>query len=839
LAIRTLTACLLLGTLAVGARTGRPEDRTLVAADPPGPGLAGEALRPARERFAAPEVREVPDFRRHLLPLLGRLGCNGRACHGSFQGQGGFRLSLFGYDFKADLESLTKADSGRVDLEAPEASKVLQKPTLAIPHKGGKRMEDDGWQYRMVYRWIEAGAGGSASAAHLQHLEVAPAEVVFGRDGEAIPLRVVAHWSDGSSEDVTCISRFRTNDESIAEVDADGVVTIKGRGDTHVVAFYDSGVAVAQVLRPVSDQVGTSYPEVPAPTRIDELIAAKLRKLGIVPSETCSDVEFLRRVSLDMTGTLPTPRELEAFAADPSPANARRAAKIDELLGRPTYAARWATKLCEITGDSPRHFEGNAPPEEYSRHWYEWVERRVRENVPYDELVAGIVLGRSRRPGQSYQGYITEQSAYFRDGDPADFTARETMPYYWAKRTMHLPEERALNFSYAFLGVRIECAQCHKHPFDRWTQDDFNQFRAFFDTIGFGIAPDGKKAYQELIAKLDDQGNRAQRERARLRRAQRGEVVPWQEVFLAAPGTRVEKGRLVKAKAPGRATARVLGGAEVDLGRVDDPREPLLDWMRSRDNPYFARAFVNRVWAEYFGVGIIDPPDDLNLANPPGNAALLDYLAGGFVAHGSDMKWLHREIASSQAYQRSARANETNRHDEKNFSRAVVRRLPAEVLFDAIAQATAGSAELARAATDVEERAIGPKGGALVGRRGYDDYASKVFGRSPRDANCDCAASDGPNLLQAVYMQNDQEILAAIERKRGWIEELRARTSKAPASDVEGLVVEAFLRTLGRRPTAAEAQRVALHLGEVGEPVEALRDLLWALLNTREFLTNH
>jgi hypothetical protein len=833
--MRTLTSLLLLGMLAAGARTGRSEDRTSATSGAPVP--AAEVLRPARARYAASEVREVPDFRRHLLPLLGRLGCNGRACHGSFQGQGGFRLSLFGYDFKADLDELTKGGAGRVDLVDPEISKILQKPTLAIPHKGGKRMEPDTWPYTMIERWIEAGARGPVSAARLERLEVVPAEVIFRTGGEAIPLHVFARWSDGSSEDVTCISRFRSNDESIAEVDADGVVTCKGRGDTHVVAFYDSGVAASQVLRPVSDRVGPDYPDVPAPTTIDGFIVAKLRKLGIVPSETCSDSEFLRRVSLDMTGTLPTPRELEAFAADPS--HAKRAAKVDELLGRPTYAARWATKLCEITGDSPRHFDGNAPPEEYSRHWYEWIERRVRENVPYDEIVAGIVLGRSRRPGQSYEDYIKEQSAYYREADPTDFTARETMPYYWAKRTMQLPEERALNFSYAFLGVRIECAQCHKHPFDRWTQDDFSRFTAFFDAIGFGIAPDGKKVYQERIAQLGDVGNRAQRERARLNRAQRGEVVPWQEVFLAAPGTRVEKGKLIMA--PGRATARVLGGNDVDLGSVDDPRAPLLDWMRGRDNPYFARAFVNRVWAEYFGVGIIDPPDDLNLANPPSNAALLDDMAGRFVAHGYDMKWLHGEIASSLAYQRSSRANETNRYDEKNFSRVIVRRLPAEVLFDAIALATAGSAEQARATTDLEERAIGPRGGALVGRRSYDDYASKVFGRSPRDANCDCAASIEPNLLQAIYMQNDQEIYAAIERGRGWLDEFRARSRapSAPAIDAPGLVVEAYLRTLGRRPTTAESERVEAHMGAVGEPVEALRDLLWALLNTREFVTNH
>jgi hypothetical protein len=412
------------------------------------------------------------------------------------------------------------------------------------------------------------------------------------------------------------------------------------------------------------------------------------------------------------------------------------------------------------------------------------------------------------------------------------------MPYYWARHTVRLPEERALSFSYAFLGVRLDCAQCHKHPFDRWTQDDFKGFTAFFERVGFGVAADAKKMHQELIAKLGDKGNQNQRERARLLRARKGEVVPWNEVFLAAPGMRVEKGKLVKA--PVSVTPRLLGGEAPALGKHDDPRQALVDWLRRKDNPYFARVFVNRVWTEYFGTGIINPPDDLNLANPASNAPLLAYLTDGFIEHGFDMKWLHREIVTSLAYQRSIKANDTNRLDERNFSRGAIRRLPAEILFDAIAQATAGSAELARATTDLEERAIGPKGGALAGRRHAGDYASKVFGRSPRDTNCDCAASNEPNLLQAIYLQNDKEVLDAIDRQSGWLGEVRARAKSSGASiDTGALIREAYLRTLSRAPTAEERERCAGHFAQVNDPVAALRDVVWVLLNSREFITNH
>lgn len=869
---------------------------------------ASEPIPSVRDRFAQEEVAEVPDFQRHVLPLMGRLGCNTRSCHGSFQGQGGFRLSLFGYDFAKDREALMEEGTGRLDLETPEVSKILSKPTLGIPHKGGKRMEENDWAYRLFVRWIEGGAKGADTSAKFDRLEISPAEIVFDAEGRQVPLRVVAHWSDGTAEDVTALARFRTNDESIAEVDEDGMVTSTGPGDTHVVAFYDNGVGVTPVVRPVSDKAGPNYPEVPARTEIDRRVVDKLRKLGIVPAEVCTDSEFLRRVSLDLTGTLPTPAEVESFEADQG--SDKRARKIDELLQRPTYAAWWTNRLCDITGNNPRFFQNQPGGDQIGRQWYEWLYSRVRDNTPYDQLMAGVVMATSRKPGQSYEDYAREQSSYFWTEDRTDFKARETMPYFWARRDLAKAEDKALAFSYAFLGVRLECAQCHKHPFDQWTQDDFNKFTAFFAPVTYALAPDARAKSREMTEQLGlDKLNGGQANRELSKLVKEGKVIPWREVFVARNGNRAARKSTDKAAPVRRGrviTPKLLGGEEVEVASGEDPRQPLMDWMRDAENPYFARSFVNRVWANYFHRGLIAPTDDLNLANPASNEAVMEYLVTGFVDHGFDMKWLHREILNSDTYQRGWQTNETNRLDERNFSRAVVRRLPAEVLIDAVAQATASATALQVAASEVDNRTFGPNSGAGYGRRGINDYASRVFGRATRDTNCDCNRSDEPNLLQSIYLQNDGELLGQIDRKDGWVSELAAslRRDAAPDADrdagldarekqvadlerrlenvkakaperarrieerlkamraeveaerqkqgtvedkpepvaaesIDRLITEAYLRTLSRRPGASELATARDYLSRATSPARGLADVLWALLNTKEFITNH
>ncbi|HWA98958.1 MAG TPA: DUF1549 domain-containing protein, partial [Pirellulales bacterium] len=410
---------------------------------------ASNVLPPANQRFASDRTSEVPHLQRHVLPLMGRLGCNGRACHGSFQGQGGFRLSLFGYDFKMDHQALAEGDEPRVNVKKPRESLILTKPTgTEDDHGGGHRLDLDSWQYRLIARWIEAGAPAvnEEEDPHFVRLEISPLEVVYKQTGQTTQLHAICHWSDGTAEDVTPLCRFQTNDEAVAKVDAAGKITIVGPGDTHIVAFYDNGVVPVSVMLPVTDKTGPQYPSVSTPTQIDVLVVDKLRKLGIVPSGVCNDAEFLRRVSLDVTGSLPTAEEVEKFLADKSPE--KRAHKVEELLERPAYAAWWATKFCDIWGDSENQLRNITPQQTLpADQWYRWVEKRIADNMHYDDLVERIVMAKGRESKDvSYKDYCTEMRSYFCSKPTGDFTERETMPWYWMRRNMKKDNEKALSF---------------------------------------------------------------------------------------------------------------------------------------------------------------------------------------------------------------------------------------------------------------------------------------------------------------------------------------------------------------------------------------------------------
>ena len=906
--------------------------------------VAASVRKNVIERFkdlAEGAEAETPDFQRHVAPLLGRLGCNGRSCHGSFQGQGGFQLSLFGYDFQADHKALLT--NGRVDVESPEQSLILTKPTDEDNHEGGLRYEKGSWQFNLLSSWVKSGATAPESIHKLDRLVVEPAELRLLDPSETVELRALAHWVDGTVEDVTPLCRFHSNNDSIALITEQGSVSTDDvPGDTHVVVSYDSAVVAVPVIHPVGNHSANLGSEIKTPTPIDKLVASKWEKLGILPSPLSSDAMFLRRVSIDITGTLPTSKEIRDFLADTDPD--KRSKKIDSLLDSPAYAAWWTTFFCDMTENNTfqlRNISYN--DNSASNHWYNWIHHRVEQNVPYDEMIAGIVTGISRKPDESYLDYCQRMSGLY--GEGADGSQSESMPYYWMRREFQDRDSRAISFAHAFLGLRIQCAQCHKHPFDRWSQDDFVEFSKFFGGVsmknynGNGNAQD-KKDYKKILSDLGiDPENKNNGEIRKLlaQAMKKGETTPFGFLSVHAPkpskeelkayaekmkeqklerkkrkknkdkNTKLEP--LPKLEKPTVKSARLLGDQTVDLTKHGDIRVPVMDWMRRPDNPFFAKALVNRVWARYFGVGIVDPADDLNLANPPSNGPLLDHLAAEFVKQDFDLKWLHRQVANSRTYQLSWVPNETNINDRRNFSKALPRRLPAEVIFDAVVFAASNPKINSEFRDTVEGRAISIPGtkSKYGGKRkkGVADsgFALKVFGKSERASSCDCDRSEETSLIQTVYMQNDRDIHSMLRQKNSWLhqlagkhqdtqaaesekrqleksekrhqglmqqetrikksgkekqllkiqiqidksnqrlDELRAKIAEAESQkedlDLQEIITEAYLRTLSRLPSAEELARCEGYIGDDKDLINGVTGVMWALVNTKEFIVNH
>ena len=777
-------------------------------------------LAPIQKRINGNE-KLTPDFQKHVIPLLGRLGCNSRNCHGSFQGRGGFQLSMFGYDFKLDHDNLLK----RIDKQKPAKSLVLNKPTSEDEHEGGLRLPPGGWEQKILREWIAEGANSvKKNSPQFVRLDVTPKQIVFSQKDEKVALKAIAVWSDGTREDVTCLTRFESKDDSVSEVTPEGVVHAKGTGDTYVISYYDNGIFSTQVILPVQKYQPGKYPKVPTPTEIDQHVVNKLQKLGIQPSGLCTDEEFLRRVSLDLTATLPTPEEIRAFIKEES--TDKRSKKIEELLKRPTYVAWWSMKLSDLTGSNAGYLGGTEMAQPVASQWNAWIKRRVQDNVGWDKIVSGIILGTSRLPGQTFEEFMAQQSEYTSIKDRADFTALDnTLPHYWARSNMTVPSDKALAFGYTFLGMRLDCAQCHKHPFDQWSKQDFVLFTEFFTRIKFGIPPDAAVLHEQsrnMLGVPVKLNTAALRRQSYLRIAAEGRPIPWREVYIEP------------AKSD-QQIAKLLGGQEINLSQNSDPRRLLMHWMLNEPNHYFAKAFVNRIWAHYFNVGIITPPDDLNQANPPSNKDLLDYLVKGFIESGYDMKWLHRTITTSRTYQMSWRPNQTNRKDTRNFSHAVLRRLPAEVAIDAILQATSSNEQVSQFVNKVDRRKISQHPKSYQARA--IDFSLLVFGKPLRTTNCDCERQNEPTLLQSLYVRNDEEMLSNLTRQDSWLTQLKKTDLKQ--ADQQSLVNEAYLRTLSRFPDKIEMKDSLQYLKSTGTLQEGLHDLLWVLLNTQEFITNH
>jgi hypothetical protein len=774
------------------------------------------AAGPNPLRLPDGRVLEQVDFDRHVASLFGRLGCNAGACHGSFQGRGGLSLSLFGHDPARDYATLTRASLGRrVDVMNPDVSLLLLKPTGQVPHEGGQRFHVGSWEYRLIRAWIANGARRDPSRAAVARIGICPAALDLGRPGGTSRLTVVASFADGCEEDVTPFCDIHVRDDAIAGVAAGGEVRGLRAGDTAVVASYNGQLASARVSVPTGRVV--SIPDVPECDLIDREVCGKLRRLGVAPSKPASDAEFLRRVTLDVIGTLPGPQEVRAFLCDG--AAAKRSHQIDELLANPMHAALWATRFLDITGCDVEAMEG---PDELrprrARLWHDWFRKRFAENMPYSEIVRGVITATSR-DGANADAWAAREAARLialKDGAATDYASKPGLDLYWRRFSAGEyvgVEPLAERTAAAFLGVRLECAQCHKHPFDRWTQADYRAFANVFADVQFGLSPAGLSATARLL-----QGRRKADPNGMLRPIPR-----ISESYIAA-----RPSRRLNDPANGRAFApKALGGPE--LPAAGDPRERFLAWLLQPDNPYFARSFVNRVWAVYFGAGLVDPVDGFSVANPPSNARLLGALAEQFIAHGYDVRWLERSILISRAYQRSSQPAEGNLDDHGNFARAEPRPMIAEVLVDALNAALGARGEFGPDA---------PKGARAIeiatNRVASPDLARvfRIFGRPQRVALCDCERPGQPALPQTLFLMTDTALLEKI--KSGRLRELVG----SDRCDAE-VIDELFFATLSRLPEEDEARSALDHLRLRPDRAAAFADVLWALINTREFVLNH
>jgi hypothetical protein len=695
------------------------------------------------------------DFVNDIVPLLSRYGCNAGGCHGKASGQNGFKLSLFGFDPAFDYTAIVKEARGRrVFPAAPDHSLLLTKPTVRVPHGGGKRFTPDSEAYQTLRRWISQGMPASnGQAPVLQKIDVVPAQRVLARQCNQ-HLAVVAHYSDGSVRDVTRQAQYQTNDPSLAVVDDDGLVRTLGlSGEAAIMARYMGHVAIFRATMPLGKQIGR-YPDFPAANYIDELALARWKRLGIVPSGLCSDGEFIRRANLDLCGKLPAPAEVRAFLADKR--TNKRTALIDRCLDDNDYAAYFAMRWGTILRNSQL-----AGSEQAAYAFHDWLRDMIRRNRPYDEFVRGIVAASGEWPEA-----------------PA-------INWYWQMRDDQLHQPVA-DTAQVFLGLRLQCAKCHHHPYERWGQGDYYGLAGFF---------------------------------ARLGRKSFGEPPPYYSARTRTTGeTNPRTGKPLEPK--------LLDGPVLEIPPEDDPRQKLVDWMAQPDNPFFARALSNRMWGHLLGRGLVDPVDDMRETNPPSNSELLDALAQDFIAHKFDVKHLLRTICNSRTYQLSSVPNEFNRHDRQNHARYYGKRLIAEVFLDAVDQVCETRTKFNKMSR--QSRAVD------LPHEGFGSYFLDVFDRPPRSSACECARSTGASLPQVLHLANSSEIEDKIAEGNGRV--ARLVQSKTPP---EKAIEELYLAALARFPDEAELSRALVHVTRQKDQRRGLEDLVWALLNTREFMFNH
>lgn len=696
-------------------------------------------------------------FELDVLPVLTAAGCNQGACHGKARGQNGFQLSLLGFDSEFDYTRITKDARGRrVFPAAPEQSLLLRKASAEVSHGGGERLKKGGEEYELLRKWIEQGMPRRLPTdPELTGVTLSPAEHKLSA-GQHEQLRVTAHYSDGGTRDVTRRSTFQSNESAVVAVEPGGLIKAgELPGEAAIMARYMGHLATWNTLIPLPGTVDERvYAELPRKNFIDELVWTKLKELGVTPSAPAGDSTFLRRAYLDVIGRLPTTDEARAFLADPSPS--KREALIDVLLARDEYADFWANKWADLLRPNAYRVGIKA-----TFHLDAWLRDAFRKNLPYDQFVRSLV---------------TARGSTWRNGAATLFRDRRE------------PPEIATAVSQLFLGIRLECAKCHHHPFETWGQDDFYGFAAYFSRLGHkgvGLSPPISGGEEMIFA------------------AAKGSVIH--------PGTGAE------------VPAKPLFGSAGTFAAGDDPREVLADWMLSPDNPFVAKVAANRIWADLMGRGLVDPVDDLRVTNPASNEALLTALAKHFREVGFDTKRLIRTIMTSYVYGLSSVPGERNVADTRNYSRHYRQRLRAEVLLDAVSDIT-----------DVAETfaalPAGSRATAIWSHR-VDSLFLDAFGRPDANQDPPCERTGETTMVQTLHMMNAPNLHRKVTGDEG-------RVARLAAGDLshEALVEELYLLVYSRLPTNEERQVGRDWFAAAGNRRQATEDLLWALLNTPEFL---
>lgn len=772
------------------------------------------ALVPTAAIAQSPSI----DFEKHVAPLLGKHGCNAAACHGAFGGKGGLQLSLFGYSPQMDFENLQE----RIDYDDPEQSLVLLKPTGQEEHEGGVRFSNDSEAFGSIKAWIKSGAQWNKASGKVTKLRVAPSQIAFARPGEESQtqyLTVTALFADGSEEDVTRLARFTSRDEGLVNVDETGNVSPARPGFASVIVSYGNEYAAVDVVVPFKSPRSSSARSSQARSsnyatnnEVDGFINGRLKSLNLRPSVVSTDEAFLRRIMIDVIGTVPTAGEVEEFCDDDEPN--KRESKIDELLAHPMHAALWASRMCEITKCDSDSMQGNDSDRiTRAQMWHAWFRKRFEANIPYDKVVRDIVSATSREK-LTAEEWLRKEETLVAAKDPASiakYADKEQLDLFWRRKSEGgFPiEETSELTAAAFAGIRINCARCHKHPFDRWSQDDYAAFANIFSGVVYGSSTQLNVA---IFNELD-------RRREAKKTGRNVDPLPqMKEVY-----NNLRLGRTLNGSSPkSDVNPRPLGGEGFDL--ETDFRIQFGEWLTAKDNPYFAKNFANRVWSVYFGVGLVEPVDDFSISNPPSHPQLLKMLEKRFVESGFDIRELEKSILMSAAYQRSSTPNGQNARDQRAYSRQYLRPMPAEVTLDVINKALGAN-----------ESFDGHPDGLLAIELGSNRVkgsaarAFEVFGRGKRESVCDCDRRKETDLRQAMYLLSDATIHEKI--RTGEIQKLLDYQNRK-------LINQLFLTLLGREPNQQERKLGLQHLTQNSRKV-GFEDLVWSLINSREFITNH